>query len=219
MITAAINAFSTVYPGAVLRGCFFHYAQCNFRHIKRNSELLAKVNMDSDFSLNIRQLIALAFLPPQDVESAYQEMEKSRFFKDNETVLDEYLEYFSTTWIGSFNRRGERKKPLFEIKLWNCYDSLLQSLPKTNNICEGFHRGFAGLLSVHHPTLYKLIDGLLKQQSLTDVKMTMVDIENTDKGRKKWSQLAIKLKKLVESYPERRDTPSYLRGIAKTTDL
>jgi len=39
---------------------------------------------------------------------------------------------------------------------------------RTNNACEGFNSGFQSLLSAHHPTIWKFIEGLKKQQNLTD---------------------------------------------------
>lgn len=47
-------------------------------------------------------------------------------------------------------------------------------MPKTNNHCEGFNRAFSSLLSAHHPTIYKFLDGLKKDQALIDLKLEKI---------------------------------------------
>lgn len=64
-----------------------------------------------------------------------------------------------------------------DISLWNCFHSVLEDLPKTNNACEGFHNGFASVLGAHHPTIYKLIDSLKDEQVLTELAMSQLAME------------------------------------------
>ena len=58
---------------------------------------------------------ALAFVPPSDVVATFDMLEGSEFFKNNESKIEDYVEYFASTWIGSFDRRGQRKRPLYDI--------------------------------------------------------------------------------------------------------
>ena len=209
---ASINAFKAVYPDAVQRGCFFHFAQAIFKHIQADQNLHEKYNEDSNFSLQLRQLIALAFIPPCDVDASFDQLQSSDFFKNNEELLDGYLKYFATTWIGSYDRRGARKRPLYDIGLWNCYESVLEDLPKTNNACEGFHRGFATMLAACHPTIHKLVDALLKQQALTTCTQELLINKKSDPPIKKWVDVAASLKKKVENYGK-IGVLEYLRGV------
>jgi hypothetical protein len=60
---------------------------------------------------------------------------------------------------------------MFPITLWNCYDSVVQGLSKTNNSVEGWHREFAEVVGGHHPTVFKFIDALKKEQGLNETKI------------------------------------------------
>ncbi|KII64653.1 hypothetical protein RF11_10402 [Thelohanellus kitauei] len=64
---ASISALRTVYPSSSIRGCYFHFSQCVWRKIQENSEILNQYLNDALFALNLRQLIALAFVPQTDV--------------------------------------------------------------------------------------------------------------------------------------------------------
>jgi hypothetical protein len=39
--------------------------------------------------------------------------------KLNKVFLDRYMEYFTNTWIGGFDCRGNGKPPLFPTVMWN----------------------------------------------------------------------------------------------------
>jgi hypothetical protein len=158
-------------------------------------------------------LIALAFVPPSDVVSDFEEVDQSPFFQTNRVLLDEYLDYFSRTWIGGFDRRGVRKTPLFPISLWNCHASVLADLPKTNNFCEGFHSGFLSLISYQHPTLPKFVAGLLKQQTLTSFRLELFNAAQLPPLRPKLLKQTAKLKSAVRRYGTIPNL-DYLRGVA-----
>lgn len=170
------------------------------------------------FGLNLKMVIALAFVPVADVVAAFEELESSPFFEEHRDVLDGYLDYFQNTWIGGFNRRGQRKPPMFSIERWNCYESVLNDLPKTNNYAEGFNRGFAALLSVHHPTIPKFVQGLLKEQILTSTRLEQFNASNVPPPKPEYVRLAARLKKAVERYGH-VDTLDYLRGVAHCFSL
>ena len=66
---------------------------------------------------------------------------------------------------------GRRSSSIFAHSLWNCYDATLNDLPKTNNAVEGWHRGFSQILGAYHPTIWKFIDGLKKEQNSNEMKI------------------------------------------------
>lgn len=122
----AINAAKKVFPGAQMHGCFFHFCQTIWRHVQAVG-LQIRYNNDAMFALNIRQLMALAFVPAQDIESAFTRLCQSEFWTDNEEKEDngkvqELLAYFEKTYIGAPSRNGRRKNPLFDPSLWSVYE-------------------------------------------------------------------------------------------------
>lgn len=99
---AALNAFKDTFPSASNRGCFFHFSQCIWRKIQENPEIRMKYEnlQDPDFSLHVRELAALAFVPVSDVISSFEMLLDSDFYRENEEILQPLIDYFEDTWIG-----------------------------------------------------------------------------------------------------------------------
>jgi len=217
---AAILAWSTVFPNATQRGCLFHLSQCIWRHLQQIPELQQRYTTDADFALAIRQLAALAFVPTDDVTTAFDDLMESIFYQANSDILRDLVNYFEDTWIGRPNRRGRgRSEPIFPHSLWNCYDASLDDLPKTNNAVEGWHRGFSQLLGAHHPTIWKFIDGIKKEQSLNEMRLEQyVSGQQPPPGKRVYKDTADRIKTIVADYGLRPIT-DYLRGIAHNLSL
>jgi MULE transposase domain len=195
------NGLSSEFPTAELQGCFFHFLQANIRQLKRHPDIYNMYSKDNDSALMIKHLFTLAFLPPQDVVNSFEMLMQEQFFIENEEVLVDFVTYFERTWIGVLNRsRTRRLAALYPIEKWNCYQSILQSHPKTNNSCEGFHSGFSSLLGAAHPTIYKFINGLKEQQTLVDLKINQFLSGVTQQQKKKYKTSAEQLKLVVQQY-------------------
>ena len=83
-----------------LLGCLFHFGQCVWRHVQDNG-LAKKYQEDDDFRSNIKKLIALAYLPLDDIIKGF-DLVAAEFDDD----ADDFLDYFEKTWIGEPKRRG-----------------------------------------------------------------------------------------------------------------
>ena len=69
-------------------------------------------------------------MPPDDVIEAFQQLMDS---------LSDFLAYFESTWLGIV-QRGCRRRPKFDVAMWNVYNRVEDNLPRTNNSVEGWHR-------------------------------------------------------------------------------
>jgi len=58
-------------------------------------------------------------------------------------------------------------------------------LPKTNNSVEGWHRAFSSLLGASHPTTWRLIDVIKKEQGLTEMKINQLIAGQEQVAKKK----------------------------------
>jgi len=58
----------------------------------------------------------LAFIPVQEVANYFKELLNSRYFVDNEGVLQPIVDYFEETWILLTVRR-RRKNPMFLLEM------------------------------------------------------------------------------------------------------
>lgn len=63
---AAINAAKDVFPTAKIQGCQFHHAQCVNRNLNSKG-LKERYESDITFAKEIREMLGLAYLPPDKV--------------------------------------------------------------------------------------------------------------------------------------------------------
>lgn len=129
---AVIKALNEIFPDSNIHGCNFHFAQSVWRHLQ-SVGLQRIYSEDSDFGLNIRLLLALPFVPENDVEYAFSKIVQSDFYIENEDSeyndsIQALLNYIESTYIGRFNRTGIRKPGLFPIELWNVYELTLNGI-------------------------------------------------------------------------------------------
>ncbi|XP_060872634.1 uncharacterized protein LOC132946603 [Metopolophium dirhodum] len=167
---STINEIKKVFPNTSLHGCFFHYSQALWRHIQ-DSGFAIKYREESNFALNIKKLNALSFVPPHLAINAYEAILETEFYIENETLLSDFLGYFESTWIGKLCRNKKRRNPRFPIELWNCYNLVKYDIPKTNNSVEGWHNSFNSTLNALHPSIWKFIEALKKEEKLNRLKM------------------------------------------------
>jgi len=72
--------------------------------------LVNKYSTDPEFTLNIRKIPALGYLPENVIEDSFERLLKTEFYKNNEESLSDFINYVEDTYIGRVNRR-ERKTP------------------------------------------------------------------------------------------------------------
>lgn len=137
----------------------FHFSQCILGRIQSDG---LKRRYETDFALKLRLLSALAFVPTADVVEAFETIcEQNVLPAEAQSVFD----YYEDTWIGR-PQRGRRRLPLFSHDLWNCYDGVQESLPKTNNFIERWYRVFEQQISADNPNIWRFIKAIQLEQSL-----------------------------------------------------
>ena len=96
-----MNALATVFPHATVLGCLFHLSQSLWRRIQ-NEGLSNLYRDDENIKLYSKMLIALSFVPPEDVGSAFDELNDSR--PDN---LQNVYDYWEDNYVGRLRRVDE----------------------------------------------------------------------------------------------------------------
>ena len=121
---------------------------------------------DPQFGLHLRIIAALAFVHPQDVVNFFDELcaiIRNQYDGD----ADEVPDYFKDTCMGCFRRITPRLPPLlFPIELWNMFNRTAKELPQTNNNIEACHNSFQANVSYTHPTFWKFLDVLLREERI-----------------------------------------------------
>jgi len=113
---AAINASKCEYPDTNCIGCLFHLGQSVCHQIQANS-LSKRYGEDEEFSLKLRQIIALAFLPRTEIPGAFDEL-KSTISEE----ASEIMQWFENNYVHGRTRRITREgnvsraAPLFPPK-------------------------------------------------------------------------------------------------------
>lgn len=88
-------------------GCLFHFSQSIWRQIQSKG-LSTKYRDDEHFHLNVKKLIALAFVPLVDVVKGFDLVAES--FDDD---AEDFIDYFEKVWIGEPKRRGKIRLQIY----------------------------------------------------------------------------------------------------------
>jgi len=151
---------------------------------------------------------ALAFVLTDDVAGAFEELSEI-LPPESRPVAD----YFEDTYIGRPQRRG-RRQPTYAIGMWNMYQRSEDELPKTNNSVEGWHRSFQSNVGSFHPTIWKFIGFIQREQALQEVHCSQFLAGHPlQPSRKKYADSNARSLPVVRNYNE-RNVFHYLRGIA-----
>ncbi|CAF4539087.1 unnamed protein product, partial [Rotaria sp. Silwood2] len=207
--SATLKSIKTKFPNVDSIGCLFHMGQCLWRELQTLG-FQNKYTTNDKFRMNVKKLMALAFVPVSDVVKAYAVIVDD--FEEEDYLL---LDYFERVWVGQKLGRGiKRGQPKFSLQLWNMYERVIHDLPRSNNSIEGWHHAFNNRVSIKHPSIVKLTKCILREQSRFEV-----DIERLRAGappqkkRKLYADLDARLKTVTLSY-NIHNIDDYLNRIA-----
>ena len=130
---------------------------------------------DDDVKLFCGMLDGLAFLPVADVP------EGLKYLKEHTPEgLEPLIDYFDATYISGSYRRIQRPTgpdgsippmkmcriaPMFPPELWNVHEVTISGESRTNNMCEAWNNSFRSLVGCSHPSIWRTIDNLRKDQN------------------------------------------------------
>ncbi len=192
---ASMNAFTEEFPNSILSGCLFHFCKNVYKKLC-DLGLKSLYHTDKNFCFKVRCLCALAFLPPEDVAEGFEEL------TDDEVLSSELLSYFEVTYIGVFRGRGanrRRTSPTFPIHIWNMFHRVKENQPRSNNSLEGWHNAFNKSVMNLHPSIWRLIECLKKEENLSQMKLIQHE-RGEEIVHKKYKNLSTRLYNIVSSY-------------------
>jgi len=114
--------------------------------------------------LPVRHLLALAFLPPEEIPSAFDEIKK---LLEIESGTGHLIMWFEDNYVLGRVRKTLRNGnvirglPLFSPELCSVFN---QNIPRTQNNIEAWHRCWECLVGESHVGVYHLIKDLQKEQ-------------------------------------------------------
>lgn len=179
------------------------YSSFSYRQIQKYG-LQERYANDLDFSMKLKMLPALAFVPLEDLDEAFKIIfEKVEFPEECSKVI----EYFEKNWMGI-----GRRKPSFSPDVWSCHLNVLNKLPRTNNSVEGWHKGFNELLAAH-PIVWSFLDAIKNEQSKNELIYNQIISGSLQSYKlKKYKNIDDKIERLVCSY-KKENLIAFLKGI------
>ncbi|XP_069474256.1 uncharacterized protein [Ambystoma mexicanum] len=211
--SAQIGGFSTVYRETRVQGCFFHFTQSVWRKIQKLG-LGTKYTEDSCYQFNIKKLFALAFVQENYVIDFYEHLIDSDYYKNHEEDNTNLLDYFENTWIGQLTRSGNRRRPKYQIQLWNCYQATLDNTPRTNNTLEGWHSHLNKNFSIHNPNLWHFLKNLKIEEQHLEFRLSQtLSLANQGPKRRKYRDYESKLIQIVQDFNV-ENKENYLNTVA-----
>lgn len=206
-----VNAFNLVFGNTLNKFCLFHWSQNIWRRIC-NEGLKTMYNTDATFAMQMKMILALAFVPSADVVYAFELL--AREMPQNVNNLIDFIE---DNYIGRLDSRivdaPHRRNPRFAIDKWNMYCCVLEDTPRTNNSVEGWHNGFSRLCT-SNPSIFDFISAIQKQQCIVELQTEqLVAGDEIPPTKAKYRDLEKRLKNVVQDY-NKDDILQYLRGIS-----
>lgn len=210
---AAMNEFSTAYPNATVSGCYFHLCQSILRKV---NEIGLKTDYENDDNVRqyIRCLPALAFVPPEDVDEAFDILADS--MPQDVHHLDELTTFFEHTYVRGRRQRGRGHNfgpALFPVQNWNQHAAGVSGIARTTNAVEGWHHALQSLYSCHHPTVWTFLTGIKKDMQLQKTVYLQGTAGVTHVSGRKYRQLNARVIRAVAAYGQ-SEILLYLRSIA-----
>ena len=91
----------------------------------------------------------------------------------------------------------------------------IHSLPKTNNVVEGWHYAFEATVDIAHANVYRLFKALKKEQVYTEAQYEQqLAGEPPAKSYRKHKDCVLRLQTRVDLKDEETDVDEYLRCVA-----
>ena len=174
MELACLNAFTAVFGADVnVRFCFFHLRKAR-REQAGQRHILAEFMESEPLQEMYKLILALAFVPIQDVETVFENFIGPVYNRhlDNEAFSEDaidYLSYLETTYLGQVDRRGKRRAPRIKLENWSQYESVMNDIPMTSSAAESFNSNW-NTGSSSNPTIWPTLEHMKSEDGVAHAK-------------------------------------------------
>ena len=146
-----------------------------------------------------KQLQALVFFPRKDVIEIFKYISQTApvSFK---VILDYFEEYYIGVLVDPSRKNAtKRLVPLFPISMWNCYDRVMNDLPRTNNPLESWHKLFETDVK-KYSTVNNLVEQFRVEQHLTETYYVQLTSGDYYKRNRKNVERDERIKLILSEY-------------------
>ena len=117
------------------------------------------------------------------------------YIKDRPTSTKTYWRYVN--YLKDYCH--SRRKPLFTIDFWNMFYRTGQSLMRTNNSAEAYHRRINSIFQCSHPTLWVFLQKLIDEQNGTHADIAHIKSGQVPKTKKRNERCEKRLLHLISN--------------------
>ena len=156
------------------KGYHFHLSQNIYCKVQ-SLGLSIQYGTDENFSLLIRHIPALAFLHPDDIPNAFDELRVNMPEEAND-IMKWFEIYYIRGRVRRTTRSGNiiRSEPMFPPSIWSVVDNLEYVFPRTQNSVEAWHRKWETLVGRIHVGLFKIIKDIQKEQNQVQLNIESI---------------------------------------------
>jgi len=91
-------AATTVFPGMIIKGCFFHYTQCIWRKTQKCG-LQTYYKENDDITKLVRRAVVLSLVPQNEVEDVWFNALQDIGDADNVPDTTTFTDYVTEHWV------------------------------------------------------------------------------------------------------------------------
>jgi hypothetical protein len=211
---ANMNAVRRVFPLATVRGCLFHFDQTIWRHVVEAGLKNEYETVDSPVRRDVVTLMALPFVPLDDLVEVFEDITE-----EMDPRLDDIVTNLETNYVKGVQRRRRLIAPRFRPEVWNTYEATLGGEQRTNNSVEGWHNHLQLFMVVRHPTIWRFLENLRKEENQIFTQITQVRGGHTqirEPVNKKYRTNQRQVEAIVDNYATFKaegNVAGYLRAI------
>ena len=212
---AQAKAFLSLFAGAKVQGCFFHFRQAINRKVRSCAELrkLRAKDGTMECRITICMYVALAFISEKDVRAGCKDIRKTNYYVANQEAFAEFTKYFEGYWSGAM--RTIRSGPPANKIPWNVHDAVLNDELKTTSALEGWHSAMATRTGRSKPDFRRFYKILCDEQKIAMDGFTDVSAGLPPPAKKaKKQSYQERLKELVTRGYTKTTRASHLRRLA-----
>ncbi|KAF7699640.1 hypothetical protein CDIK_1097, partial [Cucumispora dikerogammari] len=115
----------------------------------------------------VRRCLNLSFVKTDKIETEFQQLKEKykKFIRKNEQIK-QFITYFQQTYIGETDNSGVYVLPLFKKELWSVYNRTINSIPRTTNSVEAWHKSLNSRINHAHPNIAMFINVIQKEEEV-----------------------------------------------------
>ncbi len=131
-----INLTKSVFQETEVFGCNFHFGQMIWKKIQGFGLSTIYKGTKSWQRGVIKKCFHLAFIPEEQVLMEFEKISFEVSKQENNENILLFLIYFRKQFVAG----DVSTNPAYDVKFWSCYKRVLNSIPRTTNSLEGWHR-------------------------------------------------------------------------------